>query len=79
MLGDIFLAERFAARDAAVHQIVAVAEADRRDADLGEGEMVGAVEMAGLGMGIGAVVAALLLAFRDQHIEQAELGVAARS
>ena len=76
MLGHIFLAERLAARDAAVHQIIAVAEADRRDADLGEREMVGTVEMAGLGMRIGAVVAALLLAFRDEIVEQAELRVA---
>ena len=70
------LAERLAARGAAVHEVVAVAEADRRHSDLGEGEMVGAIEMARFGMRVGAVIAALLLAFRDQHVEQAELGVA---
>ncbi len=49
-------------------------EADRRDADLGEGEVVGAVEAAGFRMRIGRVVAALLLPFGNQHVEQVELG-----
>ena len=65
VLFDIFLAERLAASDAAIHQIIAVSEADRRNADLREGEVVGAVEVASLRVRIGAVVAALFLCFRD--------------
>src|SRR6476469_8125768 len=76
MLYDILLAERLAARDSAVHQIVAVAEANCRHPDLGEGEMIGPVEMPCFGVRVGAVIAALLFPFSDQHVEQIELGTA---
>ena len=38
--------------------------------------MVRAVEVAGLGVRIWAVIAALLLPFGDEHIEEIKLGVA---
>ena len=52
-LVGIVLGQRLAARDAAVDQILARFERDRRNADLGEGEMVRAVEAAGFGTRIG--------------------------
>ena len=63
--------------DPAVHQVLAGAEAQRRDPRLGEREMVRAEEAAGLGMRVGRIAAAPLRGFLDEDVEQAELLVAA--
>src|SRR5207253_1347325 len=68
----ILLANRLATRRAAGNQVIAGPEAERWNADLGEGEMVRAIEAAAFRMRVGGEVAAFLLARSDEVVEQVE-------